>query len=260
MVCDLPWPQLSCPPRLPPKVVHLWSASLLADEEKFLKYQSWMGPREIERANRFVYQSARRRFICARAILKHLLALYTDTVPTEVHFRLGPKGKPYLPPISGSTVQFNSTDTGDEALYAFCLDAEIGVDIEYNTRDVNHSIIAKRKFTAQEYSQYLASPPEERRRFFLSMWTRKEAYGKAIGVGLHYRLNEMNLVQSDRSTRFSVRSAVGDDWEVAQAEPASDLVACVVVEGTGWRYRCQRLSPHGDFNSQHTQRSKRFCD
>ncbi len=241
MACTLPWPHCSEPPRLLPGEVHLWSASLAADDEQYRYYQSCMNPEEMARANRYAMATSRTRFICARAILKLLLSRYIGKNPAEISFRLGPLGKPYLPPASGNFLQFNSTDTEEEALFAFCLDAEIGVDIEYKTRKVNHAIIAHRKLTEQEYSYYRALPASQRRLFFLSVWTRKEAYGKAIGVGIKYRLNEVNLIDENQSPRISIRDDAGVVWEIVQIEPAADLVASVVTENTGWNFRYYRL-------------------
>ncbi len=242
MVCPLPWPRSGSPPPLRPKEVHLWSASLISSDDKLRDFERCMDERELARANRYAMEISRTRFISARAMLKQLLAMYTGLEPAAVRFCLGPLGKPYLPPADGPALNFNSTDTQDEALFAFCLDAEIGVDIEFKNRQVNHPIIARRKFTPQELDQHLDCPAEQRKLHFLSLWTRKEAYGKAIGVGIKYRLNEVNLVDAENSARICVHDETGAEWEVAQAEPSDDLIACVVAQGRGWRYRCQRLS------------------
>ena len=243
MICAAPWPKSSNPPPLLPGEVHLWSASLVAGKEQFELYEKFMDMREKARADRYLMDLSRTRFISARAILKQLLSKYTGGDPAEISFRLGPQGKPYLPAKSSPMLQFNSTDTQEEALYAFCLDAEIGVDIEYKTRQVRHEIIAKRKLTKQENDLYLACPESQRKQYFLSLWTRKEAYGKALGVGIKYRLNEVNLVSADSADRVVVRDDEDIQWDVVQVEPAADLIACVVTQGTGWRLRCFRLEP-----------------
>ncbi len=246
MVCAALWPLSSSAPPLPPGEVHLWSASLLCSKLMLSEYEHLLDEREMARANRYALEISRTRFICARAILKTLLAMYTEQDLQSIRFRLGSLGKPYLPSGDGPELKFNSTDTADEALIAICRDAEIGVDIEYKSRQVNHAIIAKRKFTTEEYKQYLTCSQRQRREFFLSMWTRKEAYGKAIGVGIKYRLNEINLTDDDRSPSVAVCDTAGVEWEINQIEPTSELIACVVTEGKGWRFRCQRLFPHGE--------------
>ncbi len=241
MVCIQPWPLSSDPPPLNPGEVHLWSASLLTSKEKLLEFESCLDEREQARAERFTIERSRTRFIVARATLKHLLAKYTGDDPTTIRFHLGPLGKPYLPPASGCKLHFNSTDTQDEALFAFCQGAEIGVDIEYKSRTINHSKIAARICTAQEFAHYAACPPELRQLNALSLWTRKEAYGKAIGRGIKYKLSKVNLVDREKSSRLLLRDEVGMEWEVVQTEPTDELLACVVVQGGGWRFRCQRL-------------------
>ncbi len=242
MVCVPPWPQASEPPSLQPGEVHLWSASLLTSQDRLPDLERYLDERERARVNRYALQHSRVRFVSARATLKHLLAAYTGYDPFAMRFHLGSLGKPYLPQMSGLVPYFNSTDTQDEAIFAFCQDAEIGVDIEFKTRQVNHPIIAQRKFTSQELAQYHACPAEQRQSFFLSVWTRKEAYGKAIGVGIKYPLNQVCLVDDDNSSRIAFRDVAGVQWDIVQIEPADNLVACVVTQGTGWRFRCQRLA------------------
>lgn len=243
MICAAPWPKSSNPPPLSSGEVHLWSASLAVSNELFRQYEICMDARERARADRYVWEVARTRFISARAMLKRLLSEYTGDDPAKMSFHLGPQGKPYLPTGFASDFQFNSTDSGDEALFAFCRDAEIGVDLELKSRQVRHDIIAKRKFTKREYERYLACPQSRRKHCFLSVWTRKEAYGKAIGVGIRYRLNEVDLGSADSAGRVVVKDNENIQWEVVQLEPAEDLIACVVTQGTGWRFRCFRLEP-----------------
>ena len=204
-------------------------------------YESCMDGRERARANRYSVEQSRIRFIRARGILKELLGMYTGFEPTTMSFDHGPLGKPYLSPMPELPLQFNSTDTHGEALYAFCRFGEIGVDIEFMNREVSHGGIAKRKFSRHEYEEYLDRSLEKRKNFFLSVWTRKEAYGKAKGVGIRYRLNSVNLIGDEGLSRFSIRDENGIRWGISQVCPALGVTACVVAEGEGWGIRCFRL-------------------
>ena len=240
--CGEPWPQSEVIPQILPREIHIWSASLDISRERVEYYERCLDGREIRRASRYSIELSRKRFICARGILKELLGKYADTDPEAISFSLGPLGKPYLPAEFSPDLQFNSTDTKDEALFAVCRSAEIGIDIELESRKVRHQEIALRKFSCQELEQYHQCPKSQQKKFFLKIWTRKEAYGKAKGVGIRYRLNSVNLVDDMDSDRFAVHDDDGKIWEIIQISPAPGVIACVIVEGTGWRFRCLRVS------------------
>ena len=240
--CALPWPVTAHRPLIEPGEVHLWSANLSVDDERSRYFESYLSRREKLRAARFSTEQSRVRYIRSRSILKELLSMYTGDDPAHVRFDLGPLGKPFLAPMPDPPLHFNSTDTQDEALYAFCLSGELGVDIERNSRVVRHEEIARRKFASQEYRNYLECSENKRRAYFLSMWTRKEAYGKAIGVGIRYRLNSVDLADAKKSNRMPFQDPHGKLWEIVQITPSSHSTACVVTEGTGWRFRCFRLA------------------
>ena len=235
------WPRPADFPILRSGQIHIWSASIDVEDERYRYFEGCLTHRELKRADRYVHELTRRRFVCARGLLKEILGKYTGVDPSGIAFDLGRLGKPYLPQEISTDLQFNSTDTSGEALFAVCRSAEIGIDIEFTDRKVRHQIIAPRKFTDAEQAHYCNLPETQQKEFFLKVWTRKEAYGKAKGVGIKYRLNSVNLVDESDSDRLSVIDSKGTTWEVIQISPATDITAAVVVEGTGWQIESFRL-------------------
>jgi 4'-phosphopantetheinyl transferase len=156
---------------LPPGEVHIWRADL----------SGWSGSgdeldaAERDRAARFRFPDVQRRWVAGRAALRRLLERYTGVPAAALRFTRGEHGKPYL---AGSRVYFNMSDSGDVALYAVTLDAEIGVDVE-RVRDIDGASIARRFLPEPEAAVVLADPDS-----FFRIWTRREAYLKCIGVGL----------------------------------------------------------------------------
>lgn len=200
-----------------------------------------MGPTEQERILRYGPERARVRFVCGRGILKQLLGFYTGLNPQDIRFGRGPFGKPYLKADVDMPIQFNATHTKNEALYAFCCGAELGVDIEFTSRSVKHDQLARKKLTLEERQFYDSLSEEHRRKFILSLWTRKEAYGKARGVGIRYPLNAANLIGTEGLNNAIVTDRRGVTWEIVQLSPKEDVTACVVTEGEGWQFRCFRF-------------------
>src|SRR5579864_3409435 len=109
--------------------VHLWQAfvpDLLAQIQTFIPL---LNESEMERANRFHFDIHRERYIIARAVLRHILSLYTTILPQDIIFTLGPRAKPYLEQ-KPFDLQFNVSHSHDRVVYAFTKHAEIGIDIE----------------------------------------------------------------------------------------------------------------------------------
>lgn len=171
--------------------VHLWQAFLPDLLVQLDDFSLLLNENEMERANRFHFEQHRSRFIIARAVLRHILSLYTDILPADIRFDLGPRGKPYLNQ-NKLDLQFNISHSHDMAVYAITKQAEIGIDIEKIEPNFNEDV-AKRFFSAKEYAELLDLPESERINKFYSLWAGKEAIIKALGEGLYAPLADFSL-------------------------------------------------------------------
>jgi len=97
--------------------VHVWRADLNAPPDKLSKLLPVLDGTERSRAERFVFDKDRTRFIVARSVLRLLAARYLDGSPEEVEFTYGPQGKPAL--RQHSHLHFNLAHSDGLALYAF---------------------------------------------------------------------------------------------------------------------------------------------
>lgn len=78
----------------------------------------------------------------------------------------------------------------DKILVVALSDKSVGVDIERIVEKESHKKIAARYFTANE-NEYINT--EER---FFRIWTRKEALGKLLGVGLNAETIGIEVIKS----------------------------------------------------------------
>lgn len=111
--------------------------------------------------------------------------------------RNGQYGKPYLKDYP--EFHFNVSHSGTKVLFA-CSDREVGCDIEERPREVEG--IVKRCFTTEEQKAYFGAG-ERRSDVFIAIWTRKESYLKAIGVGLHEELSRVSVMDEDGNGKLS---------------------------------------------------------
>lgn len=97
----------------------------------------------------------------------------------------GEHGKPY---IKGNEIFFNISHSGSYLCCAFS-EVEVGLDIE-EIGAINLDI-AKRFFSDDEYA-YIQGKDDKLGAFY-SVWTKKEAYTKALGLGMAYKFNTFSV-------------------------------------------------------------------
>jgi 4'-phosphopantetheinyl transferase len=186
--------------------VHIWRARLSENSPAHLTTQ------ESERADRFRLAADRSRFAITRAILRNILGQYLDLPPQSLQFQYTGFGKPFLDPSQNPlSIRFNVSHSGDLALLAFAIEHEVGIDIEHLLIERSMAQLAQAELSPSEYHEFLALPEPARKAAFLQAWTRKEAIGKALGVGL------------------SVSAGDFGDASVSNLDAADDYAAAVVV-------------------------------
>ena len=141
---------------------------------------------ERERAARFVREEDRRRFVLSHGVLRHILAAHTGREPAAITYALSPWGKPSL---YGGGPQFNLSHAGDCVLVAVSADQPVGVDVEAMRALPDADALVTRFFAVEEQQAYRACSATARIQAFYAIWTRKEAYSKALGGGLSIPLD-----------------------------------------------------------------------
>jgi 4'-phosphopantetheinyl transferase len=200
---------------LPEDELHVWRADLDQDPSITNNLEADLSEDERARANKFHFARDRSRFIVARGLLRTTLAAYLGQEPAALHFCYGPQGKPSLQMIGTRPpeIQFNLAHENGQAVYAFALRRRLGIDVEAIRDDFPTIEIAKRFFSPLEIKQLLELPPDERREAFFLGWTRKEAYIKARGEGLHIELDSFAVALAPGSGACFLQG-VEDDWQL----------------------------------------------
>ena len=218
--------------------VHVWRAPLDAGENTLERLERSLSPDERERAQRFVFQKDRRRFIVARAVLRVLLGRYLNQEPDRIRFVYGPEGKPALAETAAGSVRFNLSHSEALALYAFTRGREVGIDLEWINPRVAFEELAERFFTPGEASTLRALPDHAREPAFFACWTRKEAYMKAIGKGLSLPTQdfEVTLAPGEPAALISTRHDPDQAmrWSLLELDAGPGFAAALAVEGSGW--------------------------
>ena len=172
------WAQAPSRPTLSAGAVDVWRARLQAAPQGA---DELLSDEERARAGRLVREDDRRRWAASRAILRALLGRYLGVGGRGIRFAVSAEGKPALP---GGELRFNLSHSDELALYAFCHDAEVGIDVEQGARLRDPLAVARRILGPGEEQRLRALEPAARRREFLRSWARHEAVTKCIGTGI----------------------------------------------------------------------------
>lgn len=189
---------------------------------------------ELERSRAFRFESDRARFIAARGLLRTVLGGYLGSVAGEIALGVGPNGKPLLAGGS-SPLRFNLSHSDDVVVFAVASSREVGVDLERIRSDFPVDQIASHYYSPRERADLAGLPVGDRLRAAFECWTRKEAYLKAVGVGLTMPLDGFDVTvrpgEPVRIYRHDSKSAEQGEWSLHAFDAGPDYAAAVAVEG-----------------------------
>jgi 4'-phosphopantetheinyl transferase len=150
---------------------------------------AWLDARERKRYERLVTMPLKQRYLAAHGSLRRLLGSYLDCPPGAVQYGASPAGKPH---VATAPLRFNLSHSGDQMVVAVSR-AEVGIDIEQLRPVSNLRSLAARHFTAHELAALDDCHEQNVPIGFLSLWTRKEAVLKCLGVGLRCPPRELEV-------------------------------------------------------------------
>lgn len=180
-----------------PQCVDLWLTSLddQTDARLIAAYQRLLSVEEQRRAQRFLVERDRRRYLVTRALVRTVLARFTGVAPECLAFRENRYGKPALCTMGAASggLSFNLSHCDDMIVLALTRDRALGVDVENIALKPAPIHIAQRYFAREEIATLGGLPADGQGRRFFELWTLKEAYIKARGMGLAIPLDQFGF-------------------------------------------------------------------
>jgi len=188
--------------------IHLWAADQadfdLAQLESLCL--GWFGKEDLQRYYRLVFARHRKQMLLGRYLLRSTLSHYADSVAlSEWRFTHNAYGKPALDTaVHKQGLFFNLSHSQGKIVLALARHDFVGVDIEEAARPRRIGRIAQRYFSPSEVSALLGLSAHLQLSRFYQLWTLKESYIKACGMGLAIPLNQFSFSFHD-NTRISVQ-------------------------------------------------------
>lgn len=214
---------------------------------------SWLNEEERQRARRSVFERHRREYVVAHGLLREVLSRELDCPPERVRFARSSTGKPELAfEHESSALRFNLTHARGLVGCAVVVGRQLGFDIEPLAVPAPLEV-AEHYFCPSELAGLNALAPHSRHVRFYQLWTLKEAYLKATGLGLSLPLHSFSVdpdAEHD-GARLRVGSERADFW--LRGWTFARHAAAVAMEGdaTGLALVLRQVERLGSAGSGH---------
>jgi 4'-phosphopantetheinyl transferase len=201
-------------------------------------YRELMSADEHARMMRLVFDRDRRAFLLTRALVRTMLSRYAPIAPADWKFVANVHGRPEIldRPAGVPDLRFNISHTDGLIACAVTIGREVGVDVEYVGRRLDHDIAA-RFFAPAEVTDLQSLPNEEQRRAFFDYWTLKEAYIKARGFGLALPLGDFAFkLKPPDPPAITFEPSLEDDpatWQFLQHWPTQQHRLALAIRRDG---------------------------
>ena len=228
--------------KLLPDEVHVWRADL--SKHHFVEPQALalLSEEERDRFRRYLRLEDASRYAVTRILLRMLLGQYLNEPADHLVFRYGKYGKPaFASRCASENLYFNVSHSEDMAIFAFTYAAEVGVDVEYIRFIDDFEAIAGRHFSCAENYRLRQAEPRQQLLNFYRLWTCKEAFTKALGVGLSNGLGYFDIMLTAESPAvlLSVETDTTEasKWCIKETMPAAGYAASIALRSSNSCFR-----------------------
>jgi 4'-phosphopantetheinyl transferase len=180
-----------------------WLETDRIEAEHWPALERLLGESERDQAARFRFERDRRAYVAAHALVRTMLSRHAPVAPPDWRFAAGPYGRPEISNGDGiPPLRFNLAHTHGLAAVAVTLDNDIGVDAEALDRPLLTAELAADYFSPAELAALDGLPADRVADALYGLWTLKEAYIKAVGLGLSLPLDSFSVTLDPPSIAF----------------------------------------------------------
>lgn len=215
-------------------VVNVFVSDLNNFKLELPKLLDLLSHREKLKASKFVFDHLKTRYIISHGLLRILFGKYLSLHPAEIDFVLNEFQKPFCK--NEPALLFNISHSKDYACFAFSYQHKVGVDIEFIDRTFEVSDILPLIATPKEIKDFNDLHKRDRLFFFYKMWTLKEAFLKALGIGLSYNLSliESTIIPKNTfkilKTSSILETEIENFWTFAPIKFVPQYIGAIAIE------------------------------
>ncbi|MTE21418.1 4'-phosphopantetheinyl transferase superfamily protein [Streptomyces sp. TRM43335] len=218
-------------------LVHARTGAWAPDERDQRGLRRLLGG-EWERYRSLAPPMVRRDFAASRLFLKTAVGRVAGVAPERVEIVRRPGGRPRVRGCGGIDVNLSHTAPG-VMVVGLTGAGRVGVDVERADRPVAGTGLAREVCTPYELDRLAAMPVDRRDAALVRWWVLKEAYTKAIGLGLAFPFDRCGFGTDSppRLLRPDGSPAASPGWEFGVHPVGGTHVAgvalCRSVPGRG---------------------------
>jgi 4'-phosphopantetheinyl transferase len=174
---------------------------------------------EKDRMRRFHFERDRDSYRAAHALARFALSSCEAAVPPDKWvFEMSSHGRPEVAGGCGlPRLRFNISHTRNMVACIVTRDLDCGVDLEATHRFSDLDDVARTVLAPAELGTIAAAPDTEQPMLFCRYWTLKEAYAKALGLGMSLAFDCMAFELCEGSPRLLNHS---NEWHFEQWSPS----------------------------------------
>jgi 4'-phosphopantetheinyl transferase len=200
---------------------------------------SLLSPDELARYRRYQVPHAARTFLAARVLLRSALSQYCAITPADWRFETNPWGRPRIATSNAPAgLSFNLSHKPGCVACLIGYGRALGVDVEDTAAGRPHVLeLVERFFSPSEAAELRALSVERQCDRFYELWTLKESYIKARGMGLSLGLSRFSFTPEGATAHVRFDPGFPDDpaaWDFRFFHPdAQHLIATAVERLSG---------------------------
>lgn len=191
-----------------------------------------LSPVELDHAARFRRDADRHLYIAAHGFLRRVLGAYRQVAPESIRFIRSPGGRPE---VSGEGLRFNLSHTRGLVACIVTESVECGVDVEQDAAIDDPLLLSRHVLSSTERAGLSALEKPAQRDRFLTLWTLKEAYVKARGMGLALPLDRITFRMEHGAILLELDSDLEEDissWRFHAERVATEHRLAIAVRSS----------------------------
>jgi len=208
--------------------VYIWYRGTAAlDDDAVRSAEKHLSVEERARRDRLRFGADRRDFTTAHDLLRRALSKHADVPPIDWQFAADNYGKPSIETVDPQVraLSFSLSHTRGCVACAIASSVPLGVDVQRTDQSQCIQEVADRHFSEKEAALLRQCSDELRNIRFAELWTLKEAFLKAVGVGLSgslacvsFRFDEHAGIEVSGPSTFD-----SNGWHFALFEPVYNV-------------------------------------
>lgn len=206
------------------------------EESLFQAFMRFVGEKKEKRIMKFIRREDAERTLVGDVLVRVIICEELGIRNDDIAFSYNDYGKPSL--IYTEKFEFNLSHSGKWVVCAVDT-SPLGIDVEC-LRDIDFSI-AERFFSNIEYGDIMEKDGLERLEYFYDLWTLKESYIKARGMGLSIPLGSFTIRK--QNSEITLHSDREETWHFTQYDHDSDYKFSVCAKNTHFPHKITMIGP-----------------